>query len=400
MLKVFRASIIAIALLHLFFLFNGVTSFITTVLFYYLTGLGSIGLLRKIEIKKKISLQGIRLLVISSIVSLLFLEFSIRYILHRHLTYHERTGQFFSNTVGNGEKYTDMVQDRLQTVYAPGTDIVVSNKDFSFIHSINSLGLRGPEPVNEKNDFQFIALGDSYTEGVGTSNDSTWPHLLKEKLSARLSTPVHYINAGCSGTDAFTMYYSLTWLMQRYQPDLVILCINSSDFFEYINRSGELKGRHPIGEKFYALSYIFRVIVHDLLHLDQTLRTKEEIRWDERKAEQAIADVIIRQYQSILSVTQTPLLVVATPSQWELENNERKFQLIQQALDKNNVPFIDLFSDYQQLIREKDLRLKDLYWQSDGHFNPKGYQYAASFILNHINKSIAITAPRSLPADL
>ena len=69
-----------------------------------------------------------------------------------------------------------------------------------------------------------VALGDSITQGVGTSEQSAWPANL-----ARLSG-WRVINAGISGDTSAQALARLPALLQEYKPALVIVSIGGNDF--------------------------------------------------------------------------------------------------------------------------------------------------------------------------
>ena len=63
-------------------------------------------------------------------------------------------------------------------------DYRFTNKEFDYQHTINSLGLRDKEYTAEQLDSSYVilTLGDSFVEGVGVPDDSTWSRLLHQKL--------------------------------------------------------------------------------------------------------------------------------------------------------------------------------------------------------------------------
>ena len=69
-----------------------------------------------------------------------------------------------------------------------------------------------------------VALGDSITQGVGTSEQSAWPALLGRLSGWRV------INAGVSGDTSAQALARLPALLREYKPALVIVSIGGNDF--------------------------------------------------------------------------------------------------------------------------------------------------------------------------
>jgi hypothetical protein len=65
--------------------------------------------------------------------------------------------------------------------------------------TVNSLGLRGPEPPPRDAAYRILCLGGSTTECMHLDDERTWPHLLMANLHARGTGAVWIGNAGESG---------------------------------------------------------------------------------------------------------------------------------------------------------------------------------------------------------
>jgi hypothetical protein len=68
-------------------------------------------------------------------------------------------------------------------------------------------------------EYRLIALGDSFTEGVGTSYDMTWLKVVEARLATAMPdrTFVAY-NAGVSGSDPWFAYMLLRESCSRIAP--------------------------------------------------------------------------------------------------------------------------------------------------------------------------------------
>lgn len=96
---------------------------------------------------------------------------------------------------------------------------------------INSLGLRGPEPLQPKPPDlkRVLVLGDSYVFGVGVDEE----HLFTTRLAQRLSrggARVEAVTAGVSGYSNDQQLILLEELGPRLAPDLVVLVMCDNDF--------------------------------------------------------------------------------------------------------------------------------------------------------------------------
>ncbi len=83
-----------------------------------------------------------------------------------------------------------------------------------------------PDPV-------ILAVGDSITQGVGTSSggpETAFPRLLELELEATYHRNFTSINAGMGGARTFNIPPVMGTLIDTYHPDLVLLMIGTNDF--------------------------------------------------------------------------------------------------------------------------------------------------------------------------
>jgi hypothetical protein len=106
--------------------------------------------------------------------------------------------------------YARMVGSNWRRIHADIPTITYEAKGVEY--TINPLGFRGSEPIPD--EVEAVALGDSFTFGVGTQ--TPWP----EHLSAKLGTSV--LNLGMGGTDPPKHLYPLIAYGLPRDPALVI----------------------------------------------------------------------------------------------------------------------------------------------------------------------------------
>jgi hypothetical protein len=125
--------------------------------------------------------------------------------------------------------------------------LVVSNS----VQTINSWGLRGPEPVTDA-PLRGIVLGDSYMQGLFVGDDQTPSECLKRHLSRNLKTRVEILNTGHLGYSPEQEYYTLREYAERFRPRFVVLSLFANDFgdlFEVLEGKGDWEeGRYWLGQ--------------------------------------------------------------------------------------------------------------------------------------------------------
>lgn len=156
--------------------------------------------------------------------------------------------------------------------------------EFTYTHNYNNMGYKGPNIVSKKKgEYRIAMLGDSWTEGIGTPDDSSGPALLQKKLDALYpSSHINVLNFGKSGSDPVYALHMLKTNFIDFKPDMVVLNINGSDVNDIISRGG-MERYHSDGslhlragpwwEFFYGYSFIVRAFVHNIGY-DRQLRKK------------------------------------------------------------------------------------------------------------------------------
>jgi hypothetical protein len=164
-------------------------------------------------------------------------------------------------------------------VYDRDADLFVPKPGYELtggrIHiKINSLGFRGDEITREKpaNTVRIVCLGASTTfSAESSSNQTTWPHRLQEKLrEAHPSVRFEVVNAAVGGYVAADSLKNLRHRVVPLDPDLVIYYEANNEIVrdtgELARREGliENAGRPPIVSFLSEYSIAFDLVYKNL----------------------------------------------------------------------------------------------------------------------------------------
>src|SRR5271166_6320386 len=119
------------------------------------------------------------------------------------------------------------------------------------VQTINSWGLRGPEPDTDAT-LRGIILGDSYMQGLFVGDEQTPAECLRQYLSRNLKARVEVLNTGHLGYSPEQEYYTLREYADRFRPRFVVLSLFANDFgdlFEVLEGKGDWEeGKYWLGQ--------------------------------------------------------------------------------------------------------------------------------------------------------
>ena len=232
-----------------------------------------------------------------------------------------------------------------------------------------------------------MTLGDSFTEGVGTPNDSTWSVLLEENLyKQKFPYYINVINGGHNGSDpAICLYSFKKELESAIQPDMVILAINNSDVTDFIDRGGyerftNGKGTSPWWEFIFGFSYGFRIFILDVLKYDYNFIKDESRNRINNEASQKLVETISLM-KAFCESKKIEFYLVIMPHQYELEENVLNNGLAffyNELIETTNIIYLPDY--YKKKLSETNTYPSQYYWQLDYHHNSKGYKMMADGI--------------------
>ena len=314
----------------------------------------------------------------------------MKYVFKINLSRQEMNGSFFyvfpygkpelENLLRRlGHKEPDL---RLSN-YVPYLEEMNECDEFKYLHRYNSLGLRGKNPLRDTAKTNIVGLGDSYTEGVGTPEDSTWLQLVENNLNdtrrGQLKN-IQCINGGIMGNEPIAEYIILKELLLPYKPRVVILAVNCTDISEIVELGGweRFNNNHrkiPWYAYIYQFSFITRAVVHIMHPINWLFLTHEEYREAEKDAFEILEQCIAGDYLKLSREQNFKLIVVLHPVLSELEQNSFLLQPLAAKLQKlPEIKTINLFEAFKKTNQQSDIEYKSLYWLRDGHNNSRGYQ--------------------------
>lgn len=376
---------------------NGITFRYTLV--FYLGFAVIFGYLFSFLFKKK--KKEILLLCVSLVLVLLTTESVLRFGVKKKLTYNENLGfpeyqSLYSQRSCLKSKKKSKPVERLYS-YDPNSSRVESNVDFTYNHYYNNLGLRDDalEMAKRENEFRIICLGDSYTEGVGAPQDSSWVALLEKQLQSSDSTQFfNCINGGKAGADPIYNYINLKERLIRYHPNLILLTINNTDFSDLITRNGfdrivdgKVNERYgPWWEPLYATSFIFRHIAMDRFHVTFQLLTPKQLEKRGDKAYELIEESI-NKTAKLAKENHSEFAVIFHPAVQELYARQTMMDyFVQHLMRTYDYKIIYLLPCLSNKMAKEGKEPQDYFWLHDRHFNCKGYELFATCVFEEISQ--------------
>lgn len=298
---------------------------------------------------------------------------------------------------------------------APGFRGRITNQaEFDTEVATNREGLRGgevgPKPAG---GLRILAVGDSFTFGVGARQEETWPARLEKRMPK-----VQVLNAGAPG---FGVPDEVAWYEAHgagLQPDLVVVAVflandlqdASPDQPKVAVVDGSLVVPGETGglrRWLYYHSHLFRLLkssvlegrVRSLLGLREPwarreLRAElslyapdlpEELRKGAAATEEAVARLASRGVPAVAVLI--PSLPQVDPRRWTalLEqfgldpggyDPRRPNRLFREIFERHGVPVLDLADPFAAAIRQG----QGIYYPIDQHLTPAGYDLMARTI--------------------
>jgi len=117
-------------------------------------------------------------------------------------------------------------------VLRPGTVAQWTVEHRSIRVEISPEGLRD-DPLSHARgaSFRALAVGDSFTFGLGVEHDEAWPEVLERELAARLGRSTSVVNAGVPAYSARQMRLRALGLLEQVDPALVVAALYARSYW-------------------------------------------------------------------------------------------------------------------------------------------------------------------------
>jgi lysophospholipase L1-like esterase len=310
------------------------------------------------------------------------------------LNYSERNEGHFTTMAIQYERALDSrhAGDLLYLNIKDSGDYTMSRPEFSFTYRLDRFGLNHPGTCQQGGAYKILALGDSFTWGMGASADSSWPAALQKGLKAKGVNNVSICNGGVPGADPAYNFYSYRKIYQKtFEPDLLIVAFNVSDISDYIIRGGNKRYQpgfetavpSPIWLPWYASSLIFRLYMQNIFQIDPVLLISEQ------KKQEVINTVFTEIFETFLDISRYQLLrnktvvFAHTPTYHDvLEGTAFMADLVSEG-KSIGLNIIDLTPYFlQQKVNSTNYR--DYFWEHDTHNTGKGYEIIGAVLAEYL----------------
>lgn len=345
-----------------------------------------------------------KLLICSTTIALLIGEVYLRFILQYPATYTEQNGEVFVS-----EYYMQQSENLLFKIFPSGKADLHTKEynpyqeiDISSVENIirpteryNELGYRGKLPT--KNKKVLACFGDSFTESACVPIDSSYPFLL-EKLLRKTDENFEVINMGISGNDPFYDFKTLQKIQTKFRLHTVVFMLNSTDVGNVLYRGGNERfaadgtlnfSPTPFWERLYGLSYLFRLVPHNLLKLDYCYHTPVLHQALQQQAIQKIKKLFEQEIIPFCQAKNIQLIIALHPLVEELTKPE---EYKEWTGNLRQIPGAVIADTYYTI--QKAHRQNPLYYTVDKHCNGRGYQLFATTVNNALNKQYDITSDK------
>lgn len=316
----------------------------------------------------------------------------------------------------------------------PGFEGTVTNRaEFDTHVVVNRDGLRGrPTGPKPPGMLRILALGDSFTFGVGAQEDETWPSRLEAILRQR-GVRAEVLNAGAPG---FGVPDEAAWYAAwgvPLQPDVALVAVFMANDLQdaapggrkavaqdgYLVIPGETGG---LKRWLYYHSHLYVLLKNALsgplrkalglpeTHADREVRAELDLYASTPsvmvQSGAAATDRAIAELVRTARANHTRVAAVLIPSFLQVDDHAWKAALARFALDparydpdrpnalfralfeRHGVPVLDLTGPFRQAVGEG----KAIYYPIDQHLRPEGYdllaRQAADFLTEKGNRGI------------
>jgi len=330
-------------------------------------------------------------ILISIVFGLFILEIIMLTCFDRYKTYTEKVSNAYLS------QYKPLFNNYYHNYPPNQTNLPYQTNEFIFYRDINSNGfvdIEFKDTVTEDKAC-IICLGDSFTEGVGATFDSSYPANLRRKL------PDNWIvmNGGIAASDPFFNYYSLKDIFIKYEPKIIIQTLSYNDIssdirirggFNRFKNDGSVEyDKKPFLDALYGVSSVSRIIFQ-ILGYDQTLLKYEIDIHEKKKIDSTVIDLFY-EYEKLANKNNFIVYIVLYPTEYEIENRNYEYDyktILKEIKKYKHLKVIELFDCYNEYASLRKNDLSYFYWKFDRHHNGRGYEMMAHCIYEQLKMDI------------
>lgn len=351
--------------------------------------------------RKPALLAPVTLMAATLAVGFMAVDLGLRYGVRTRLTYGE------SNGAPNYRSIYRYDNPSWYHTYGRNNTFHEVKTEFTHDRPTNALGLTEQglteSAPRDPAEYRVLALGDSYTEGVGAAYDESWVRVVERKVGTLPDgRRVRAYNAGMSGSDLLLELAMFRDKFPDFHPDLVMVSLNNSDVADVMTRGGadrfrddgSIRGdRGPWWDWLYGINFLTRHVVHDLLDKSWLLLGPEE-----HEAAQALARTELRQALDAIHALATSrgarFAVALSPHQYEVKAGEYESgfkPLAAELVAADPARVIDLLAAYKASGALTPENSGEYYWTLDFHHNAKGYALMGETIATALTERQLLT---------
>jgi hypothetical protein len=318
--------------------------------------------------------KGLAFLFISLLLALFFLEFTARFIVKQPY-YAFPDGYFVPN-----EFYGYALAKDFKGRYA--------QPEFNISIDTNSDGLRDIEHDSIVRAFKILALGDSFSFGVGVELESTYLSRLEQALNQDCGQEkFSVIKAGVVGYSTFNEKIYLIKKGLSYQPDLVLIQFWWDDLgvdrITYLSHMGFLTqgpiknpqdfrlflNRHV--RSYALLRRVFSAISEKSLFPLRLANDDEDRLVLEAKAAVTLKE--FKEIEALCALNHAKCLFVLIPPKEFVFKKNSSWDYFCTVLSNNKVPYVDLLP----VLKNAQATERPVFFNIDLHLNQNGHKVVA-----------------------
>lgn len=316
----------------------------------------------------------------------------------------------------------------------PGSESEFRTREFHYVQTVNSSGLRGPEIAATKppDTYRILVLGDSFVMGKGVADDEPFPRLIGERLEGADGEAVQVLNAGVDSYTPLLSYLQLRYRLEGLEPDLVILALDMSDLVQEqayrrladfddagrplaVDGTGEVR-RKPslrLRDWLYENTYLTRLALYFLqrrgpdaaaLTVENTVamaspellahtlerdRTDRDQQWDDLFESVGLIRDRAREIGADFLLVVYPWGHQVGPGEWsagrinfipaDAEISDRSLRQIHRRSEALGIELLDAFPRFRDADTDEPL-----FYDVDMHFTPAGHRLLADALVERL----------------